>query len=392
MKRILIIPIVLIFSFCDKLPVDLSNISSSVITYQKALIAHGITGSNFARVYLDSDVLVHSIVNSNKENDMDINENTIFPIWSMTKPITIVAMMILYEKNLYKFDDPVSDYIPSLGKIKCKNGDSVYNCNNQLKIIHLLTHRSGFKYYSGGSGNITHADTAFNSLSEYIDSLVQYQPLEFEPGTEYMYGINQAILGGLIEVISGQSFYDFLNQNIFKPLNMNNTKFYLTENERENFQILFKKSDDGKERIFSNDYDQLTYRMGSKMQFGGEGLVSTFNDYSNFCQMLLNGGSFNSQKIISQKSIELMIKPHTINILEDGYYGGVDFGFSLFNLQEPILDGTNSSKGIYGWSGYHNTHFWIDPKKNLYGLFMTRTVPFSFEIQKQFRAAVYSNI
>tara|TARA_B110000438_G_C15793910_1_gene641988 strand:- start:227 stop:1318 length:1092 start_codon:yes stop_codon:yes gene_type:complete len=363
-----------------------------VITYQKALIAHGITGSNFARVYLDSDVLVHSIVNSNKENDMDINENTIFPIWSMTKPITIVAMMILYEKNLYKFDDPVSDYIPSLGKIKCKNEDSVYNCNNQLKIIHLLTHRSGFKYYSGGSGNITHADTAFNSLSEYIDSLVQYQPLEFEPGTEYMYGINQAILGGLIEVISGQSFYDFLNQNIFKPLNMNNTKFYLTENERENFQILFKKSDDGKERIFSNDNDQLTYRMGSKMQFGGEGLVSTFNDYSNFCQMLLNGGSFNSQKIISQKSIELMIKPHTINILEDGYYGGVDFGFSLFNLQEPILDGTNSSKGIYGWSGYHNTHFWIDPKKNLYGLFMTRTVPFSFEIQKQFRAAVYSNI
>ena len=392
MKRILIIPIVLIFSFCDKPSVDLSNISSSVITYQKALIAHGITGSNFARVYLDSDVLVHSIVNSNKENDMDINENTIFPIWSMTKPITIVAMMILYEKNLYKFDDPVSDYIPSLGKIKCKNEDSVYNCNNQLKIIHLLTHRSGFKYYSGGSGNITHADTAFNSLSEYIDSLVQYQPLEFEPGTEYMYGINQAILGGLIEVISGQSFYDFLNQNIFKPLNMNNTKFYLTENERENFQILFKKSDDGKERIFSNDNDQLTYRMGSKMQFGGEGLVSTFNDYSNFCQMLLNGGSFNSQKIISQKSIELMIKPHTINILEDGYYGGVDFGFSLFNLQEPILDGTNSSKGIYGWSGYHNTHFWIDPKKNLYGLFMTRTVPFSFEIQKQFRAAVYSNI
>ena len=173
---------------------------------------------------------------------------------------------------------------------------------------------------------------------------------------------------------------------------MNNTKFYLTEQERENFQILFKKSVDGKERIFSNDNDQLTYRMGSKMQFGGEGLVSTFNDYSNFCQMLLSGGLFNGQKIISKKSIELMIEPHTINILEDGYYGGVDFGFSLFNLQEPILDGTNSSKGIYGWSGYHNTHFWIDPKKKLYGLFMTRTVPFSFEIQKQFRAAVYYNI
>ena len=392
MKRILILPIVLIFSFCDRQSGKLSKISSSVITYQKALIAHEITGSNIARVYKDGEVLVHSIINSNNENDMAINENTIFPIWSMTKPITIVAMMILYERNLYNFDDPVSDYIPSLGKIKCKNEDSVYNCENKLRIVHLLTHRSGFRYYSSGPGNITHADTVFNSLSEYIDSLAQYQSLEFEPGTDYMYGINQAILGGLIEVISGQSFYEFLNQNIFKPLNMNNTKFYLTEKERESFQILFKKSVDGKERIFSNNNDQLTYRMGSKMQFGGEGLVSTFNDYSNFCQMLLSGGLFNGQQIISQKSIELMIEPHTINIVEDGYYGGVDFGFSLFNLQEPILDGTNSSKGIYGWSGYHNTHFWIDPKKKLYGLFMTRAVPFSFEIQRQFRAAVYYNI
>ena len=96
-----------------------------MITYQKALIAHEITGSNIARVYKDGEVLVHSIINSNNENDMAINENTIFPIWSMTKPITIVAMMILYERNLYNFDDPVSDYIPSLGKIKCKNEDSV---------------------------------------------------------------------------------------------------------------------------------------------------------------------------------------------------------------------------------------------------------------------------
>ena len=119
MKRILIIPIVFIFSFCDRPSGELSKISSSVITYQKALIAHEITGSNIARVYKDGELLVHSIINSNNENDMAINENTIFPIWSMTKPITIVAMMILYERNLYNFDDPVSDYIPSLGKIKC---------------------------------------------------------------------------------------------------------------------------------------------------------------------------------------------------------------------------------------------------------------------------------
>ena len=104
------------------------------------------------------------------------------------------------------------------------------------------------------------------------------------------------------------------------------------------------------------------------MYLGEEGLVSTMDDYSNFCEMLTNNGIFKGKKIITQSSIEMMSKPYTKNRIDDGYYSGFDIGYSFFNLQEPLLDGTNSSQGIYGWSGYHNTHFWIDPKKKLFCL------------------------
>ena len=122
---------------------------------------------------------------------------------------------------------------------------------------------------------------------------------------------------------------------------------------------------------------------------GGEGLVSTFSDYRKFCEMLLNGGQYNGQQIISAASLELMTTTVTPPQLSGGYSSGFGYAYSVFNLVEPALDGTGSPAGIFGWSGAHNTHFWIDPTNGIYGLFMTRTTPFSFEIQKHFRAAVY---
>ena len=128
------------------------------------------------------------------------------------------------------------------------------------------------------------------------------------------------------------------------------------------------------------------------MQYGGEGLVSTMSDYSKFCQMLVNNGDYNGNRIMKKSSIEKMTKPYTLENMNDGYYDGVDYAFSFFNFQEPILSGTNASKGIYGWSGAHNTHFWIDPKLKLFGLFMSRTRPFSWDISKNLISNVYSNL
>tara|TARA_B100000902_G_C27274561_1_gene898110 strand:- start:218 stop:1369 length:1152 start_codon:yes stop_codon:yes gene_type:complete len=362
---------------------------NSILQFQNELITSEKTGSNVAMVFKNGEVVYNEIVNSNKDGDKEINEETIFPIWSMSKPITIVAMMTLYEKGLINFDDNVSKYIPEFSELKCKdqNGD-VYMCKNNLKILHLMTHRSGYTYY-GNPHNFT-STVKYENLDDFVTDVSKH-PVEFEPGSNYLYGINQAILGKVVEVITGKSFYEYLKETIFDPLGMNETKFYLTTEDRERFQPLFINS--GSLKGFTNFLDEMTYDIENRAYFGGEGLVSNMRDYSKFCQMLLNNGELNGNKILDRSSIDLMLEKHSelepdpfLNI-NDGFH----LGFSVFVLNDPEKDGTNSSKGIYGWSGYHNTHFWIDNEKNLFGLFMTRSREFSFGIQGDFRKAVYEN-
>ena len=362
---------------------------NSILQFQNELIISEKTGSNVAMVFKDGEVVYNETVNSNKEGDKEINEETIFPIWSMSKPITIVAMMTLHEKGLINFDDDVSKYIPEFSEIKCKdeNGD-VYRCENDLKILHLMTHRSGYTYY-GNPLNFT-STLKYENLDDFVNDVSKH-PVEFEPGSSYLYGINQAILGKVVEVVTGMSFYEYLKETIFDPLGMNETKFYLTPEDRERFQPLFINS--GSLKGFTNFLDEMTYDENNRAYFGGEGLVSTMRDYSKFCQMLLNNGELNGNKILDRSSIDLMLEKHSVlepdpflNI-NDGFH----LGFSVFVLNDPEKDGTNSSKGIYGWSGYHNTHFWIDNEKNLFGLFITRAREFSFGIQGDFRKAVYEN-
>ena len=376
-------------------------LQQNIEAYQRALIAKGVTGGSVAGVFRGGETLAYSIVNSNLPGDTPISPDTIFPIWSMSKPITIAAMMILHERGLYEVSDPVSKYIPYFSDLKCKNGDGQsYQCENELQIVHLLSHRSGYGYYVQGEGP-NHLDP-YENLDQFVVDVAAH-PVEFEPGTEYLYGINQAILGRLVEVLSGKEFFEFLSEAIFEPLEMTNTKFELSPDDRKRFQVLFKKPDydetsevggkfDEGTSAFSNAHDELSYAPGTKAQFGGEGLVSTFQDYRRFCEMLLGRGTYRGTRILDEQSIEMMTAVTTEGELTRGYNRGLDFGYSLFVLSEPALDGTGSSKGIFGWSGYHNTHFWIDYEKNIYGLFMTRTVPFSVEIQKQFRSAVYRGL
>ena len=362
---------------------------NSILQFQNELITSEKTGSNVAMVFKDGEVVYNETVNSNKEGDKEINEETIFPIFSMSKPITIVAMMTLYEKGLINFDDNVSKYIPEFSELQCKddNGD-VYSCENDLKILHLMTHRSGYTYY-GNPLNFT-STIKYDNLDDFVTDVSKH-PVEFEPGSSYLYGINQAILGKVVEVVTGMSFYEYLKGTIFDPLGMNETKFYLTPEDRKRFQPLFINS--GSLKGFTNFLDEMTYDVNNRAYFGGEGLVSTMRDYSKFCQMLLNNGELNGNKIIDRSSIDLIVEKHSdlesdpfLNINE-----GFHLGFSVFVLNDPEKDGTNSSEGIYGWSGYHNTHFWIDNEKNLFGLFMTRAREFSFGIQGDFRKAVYEN-
>lgn len=370
---------------------------------QKKLISDEITGSNVALVYKEGNVVYFNIQNSGKVGDKNISnqsykpyKETIFPIWSMSKPITTVATMILLERGLIKLTDNVSKYIPAMKNMNCETEIGIQACKNEIKIIDLLTHRSGLGYYGNPGYGYGYTNTIkYDNLEEFTNDLSEVV-LKYEPGLKYFYGINQAVLGRIIEVVSNQTFFKFLKKELFDPLEMNETKFYLTEEERERFQPLFINT--GALKGFTYELNELSYKKNNEAYFGGEGLVSTLGDYSNFCKMLLNGGSYNGNKIISQNSINLMTKKYSQSYPSEEYADtrklGFYYGFSLFVLENPEIDNTNSSKGIFGWSGYHNTHFWIDPEKQLYAIFLSRSRQgvSNIDTQKEFRRAVYKSI
>ncbi len=362
--------------------------------FQKSIIDDEITGSNVAMVFRDGQVVYYHAENSSKPGDKDVSPKTLFPIWSMSKPITIVAMMTLHEKDLIDFDDPVSKYIPQFENLKCMGEDGIYDCVNELKIIHLMTHRSGYSYYAVPSHKGFPSTIKYQDLKTFVEDIAK-MPVAFEPGERYLYGISQAILGRVVEVITGKTFYEYLKETIFEPLEMVDTKFYLTGGERAGrFQPLFINS--GNLKGFTFELDGLSYDEDNRAYFGGEGLVSTITDYSKFCRMLLNGGSYKGKKILSQKSIDTMTAKHS-----EGYPAearaepdlvGFYRGFSFFVLEDPEGEGVGATKGIFGWQGVANTHFWIDPEKNLFALFMTRSRDFSWDVGKRFRNAVYSSV
>ncbi len=205
----------------------------AVKNFQKEIIKNEITGSNVVMIFKEGKVVYLNAENSNLIGDKKINnqsykpyQETLFPIWSMSKPITVVSIMILVEKGLIKLDDNVSKYLPEFSQIYCKGKTGKYLCNKPLKIIHLLTHRSGFGYYSHqGYGYGLTSTIKYNNLNDFSKDLSKVV-LEFEPGEKYYYGVNQALLGRVVEVVSKKKFYQFLKEEIFEPLDMSETKFY----------------------------------------------------------------------------------------------------------------------------------------------------------------------
>ena len=412
MKKIsIILSLFLIIISCQDQPQN----ENPIAKFQQKLIDQGVTGSNVTQVFKDGKVIYSNIVNSGALGDKDINDNTIFPIWSMSKTVTTVAMMILLDEEKYDLNDNVADYLPEYENINCKGPDGIYPCEKKLKIIHLLTHRSGYTYYANSGANwvsTLHTDlypaytntVRFDNLDDYSKAVAKI-PLDFEPGDMYTYGINQAILGRLIEVISDQSFYSFLKDKIFDKLGMDDTKFHLTTNDRERFQPLrvnikantaFNNSDFHLEG-YTAALDGYTYDENNKAHFGGEGLVSTMSDFAKFCVMLVNKGVYKDQRIISEEGIKIMTAKYS-----NGYpdpsepnvfpLEGYAYGFTFSVLEDSDAWGSGAPSGIYGWSGYHNTWFWIDPTNKLYALFMSNSIEPDFSILKNFQTATYNFI
>ena len=237
----------------------------------------------------------------------------------MTKPITIAGMLLLHEKGLVKWDDPVSKYIPYFTDLKYKKDGKILPCKNELKVIHLMTNQSGYRFYGrpllqkygSGSGGASFEEPQpnqikYNNLDDFVKDAAA-QPLEFEPGTQYQYGISNDILGRLIEVISGKSFYGYLKEAVLDPLEMHDTKFHLNRDEWNRYQVMYINTDNLKGFTYLLD-SQWTFKKENHAHFGGGGLLSTFEDYSHFCEMLLNRGEYKGRRILSEASIDQMTR------------------------------------------------------------------------------------
>ena len=377
---------------------------------QRDLIASEITGSNMVLVAGADGELFRHVENSGKQGDRDVTADTLFPIWSMSKPITIVAMMTLFEQGKFSFEDPVSKYIPCFSDLQVVDGDGVRPATKPLLIEHLMSHRSGYSYYVMGGGSTDapappaydrpHPNqTRFDDLQEFCEVAAK-QPLMFEPGSEFLYGINQAILGRLVEVLSGVSFADYLQANVFGPLEMTSTSFVLDDARRARLQPLWINLEiapviegmpppGGTIKGFTTLLNEMTYSPRSKAHFGGEGLISCPADYARFCQMLVQGGVYKGRRVLSEDSIQRMVAPKSRDIFAPAMPPGMDMGYSVFVMRDAAGEGTRAPAGIFGWSGYHNTHFWIDPQNDLFALFMSRAREFNFDIPRRLRAALY---
>jgi len=348
------------------------------------------------------------VVNFEKYGLMDVDKpmqlNTIFRIASMTKPITSVAVMMLYEEGYFQLDDPVSKYIPEFHDLKVfssidKNGMHVVDQIKPMTIRNLLTHTSGL---CGGWGD-TPVDSMYRkanlsegTLKEMIRKLAKI-PLLYQPGTKWIYSRSTDVLGYLVEVVSGKPFDIFLKEKVFIPLKMKDTDFYVPKEKLNRVAAVYGLADTIGIQVIVPDTSDISIPV--KFLSGNGGLFSTATDYMIFSQMLLDKGEYNGVRLLRSKTVELMTSNHIANEImpDDDFFGpilsGMGFGFGFAVLQDNIQSNIIGSKGSYWWSGSANTYFYIDPKEDLILILMTQFVPnFYYAVYKEFRELVYQSI
>ena len=333
-----------------------------------------------------------------------LTPDTLFRIYSMTKPITGVAVMMLFEEGHFLLDDPVAAFIPQLGEMQVAAGQNANGLilkpqARPITIRHLLTHTAGLSY---GSDPMDPVDALYNqaglldpasTMPAMMDKLAGL-PLVGQPGAQWVYSIATDVLGHLVEVISGESLGTFFRERIFAPLNMVDTGFYVAPEKQNRLATLYL-SEGGAPLEPFQDARGRTFKSPDEMESGGGGLVSTMADYYQFCRMLLKGGELNGERLLGRKTVELMrqnhLPPELVPIRSsEGPRPGMGHGLAASVWVDATHLAGMGSNGTYSWSGAANTHFWVDPTEELCAIFMTQLFPSGlYPVHAQFRTAVY---
>ncbi len=357
--------------------------------------------------------LVHRSVlgHASLEDGRRLEEDTIFRIYSMTKPLTSIALMMLVEEGRIALDDPVAQWIPSWQAL------SVYRAglpgafatrpvDAPMRVLDLMRHTSGLTY---GFQNRTNVDAAYRSLrldaftAESLEALAESLagvPLEFSPGSGWNYGVSTDIVGHLVALASGMPFDDFLRRRVLGPLGMHDTDFQVPEAKRSRFAECYVRSADG-----SLAPAQLgSFDQPPRAPSGGGGLVGTAADYLRFCEMLRRGGELDGVRLVGPKTIALMAANHLpggkdlaelapAGMFSEAAYQGLGFGLGFATVTDPARYGVAASRGEISWGGMASTTFWVDPVEQVCVVFMTQLIPSSsYPVRRELRTMINAAI
>ena len=342
------------------------------------------------------------------EHKTPMRKDAIFRMASMSKPVTGVAILMLLEEGKIRLNDPVSKFIPEFketqvaiekpqaagagaggGRGQAARTPEIYTvpANREITIRDLMTHTSGLE--SGGAGTregnrLAPRDTS-SSLAAYIPKLGAV-PLDFQPGTEWRYSALAGIetLGRIVEIVSGQTFDQFLKQRIFDPLGMRDTAFYETEDKTPRVANIYTVSPTG-----LNRQDTPGWLATRTLFSGGGGLWSTADDYLQFAQMLVNGGELNGKRLLSPRTVDLMASNHVGNLYAESSAArrGMGFGLTVEVVVDQIPANRRTSNGSFGWDGAFGTHYWVDRKEQLVGLLLIQRSTYA-QLNRDFENAV----
>lgn len=337
------------------------------------------------------------------EQRKPLRRDAVFRIFSMTKPVIAVGALKLVDQGKLSLDDPVAKYIPAFAQVKVFAGGSadapvLREPDSVMTVRHLLTHTSGLPY------GLTQepADTIFTraqlydaarKLEQFTDS-VAHLPLMFTPGTRWSYSSSLEVVGRIIEVVSGQPLDRYMGEQIFEPLGMHDTSFRVNDDVDDRVVTLYEQGPDG--RLKPTTGGLLTmYEPQARFLWASGGLLSTPDDFLRFAQMLLNGGELNGVRVLTRERVAQMMSPQVVeallphprtSLVNEGY----GFGFAGSVLVDPSRSQLPGAAGIYRWSGYVGTYFWVDPRNQLIGMIWTQNNPGrAYPLEAQFQRLVY---
>jgi CubicO group peptidase (beta-lactamase class C family) len=356
---------------------------------------------------------VHETVLGNRdvERATPLTADTVFRIYSMTKPVTAVALMTLVEEGLIALDDPVAKHIPAwkdLGVFSAGVGPYLTSPPARpMQVVDLLRHTSGLTY---GFQNRTNIDAAYRKLQleemhgahglEAMIELLARLPLEFSPGEAWNYSVSTDVVGYLVQTIAGKPLSQVLRERIFAPLKMADTGFFVREDQRARFGACYNATPKGGLKL-QDDPQVSPYLQPPALESGGAGLVSTAADYLRFANMLVNGGELDGARILAPKTVRLMASNHlpgdkdltelSRSLFSESTNAGVGFGLGFAVVFDPPKTLIPGSMGEFYWGGAASTAFWVDPVEKVTAVFMTQLLPSStYPIRRELRTLVYS--